>query len=89
MLCELYFDGEYLRRAEKYTLEWSKNLIPTIYPQKPLSKPSSLPTEQTTCSLTRKSSFPNDLSAFQQRNIIRNFQYLSESIAPAGFQFKN
>ena len=54
------------------------------YPQNILSNP----TQQTTCSLPRKRSFPDELSTFQQRDTIRAFQDLNESIAPAGFQFK-
>ena len=38
ILCELYFEEKYLRRCEKYTLQWLKNPVPTVYPQKPLSK---------------------------------------------------
>ena len=33
-------------------------------------------------------SFPDELSTFQQRDIIRTFQELNQSNAPAGFQFK-
>ena len=88
VLCELHFEEKYLRRGEKCTLEWSWNPVPTVYPQKLLSKPSSLPTQQTTRNLSRKRSLADELSTFQQRDIIRNFQYLNESIAPAGFQFK-
>ena len=64
------------------------NPVPTVYPQKRLSKPSSLPTQQTTCSLFRQICFPDVLSTFQQRNMIRTFQDLNKSVAPAGFQFK-
>ena len=64
------------------------NPAPTVYPQNLLSNPSSLPTQQTTCSLPRKRSFPDELSTFQQRDLIRTVQNLNESIAPAGFQFK-
>ena len=64
------------------------NPVPTVYSQNLLSNPSSLPTQQTTCTLPRKISFPDKLSTFQQRDIIRIFQDLNESIAPAGFQFK-
>ena len=52
-------------------------------------KASSLPTQQTIRSLPRKRSFPDQLSTFQQRDAIRTFQDLNESIAPVGFQFKN
>ena len=38
--------------------------------------------------LLRKRSFPDELSAFQQCDIIRTFQDLNETIAPAGFQIK-
>ena len=44
--------------------------------------------QQTIHSLPRKRSFPDELSTFQQRDRIRTFQDLNESIAPAGFQFK-
>ena len=64
------------------------NPVPTVYPQNLSSKPSSLPIQQTTSSLPRKRSFPDELSTFQQRDVIRTFQDLNESIAPAGFQFK-
>ena len=64
------------------------NPVPTVYPQNLLSNPSSLPTQRTTSSLTRKRSFSDELSTFQQRDVIRTFQDLNESIAPAGFQFK-
>ena len=37
-LCELYFEEKYLRRGEKCTLQWSMNTLPTVYPQKLLSK---------------------------------------------------
>ena len=66
------------------SLQWSMNPAPTVYPQNILSNP----TQQTTCSLPRKRSFPDELSTFQQRDTIRAFQDLNESIAPAGFQFK-
>ena len=46
MLYELHFEEKYLRRAEKCTLQWSMNPVPIVYPQKLLSKPSSLPTQQ-------------------------------------------
>ena len=64
------------------------NPVPTVYPQNLSSNPSSLPTQQTTSSLPRQRSFPDELSTFQQRDVIRTFQDLNESIAPAGFQFK-
>ena len=64
------------------------NPVPTVYPQNLLSNPSSLPIQQTTSSLPRKRSFPDELSTYQQRDVIRTFQDLNESIAPAGFQFK-
>ena len=70
------------------SLQWSMNPVPTVYPQNLLSNPSSLPIQQTTSSLPRKRSFPDELSTFQQRDVIRTFQDLNESIAPAGFQFK-
>ena len=70
------------------SLQWSMNHVPTVYPQNALSNPSSLPTQQTTCSIPRKISFPDELSTFQQRDIIRIFQDLNKSIAPIGFQFK-
>ena len=62
--------------------------VPSVYPQNLSSNPSSLPTQQTTSSLPRQRSFPDELSTFQQRDVIRTFQDLNESIAPAGFQFK-
>ena len=55
------------------------NPVPTVYPQNLSSNPSSLP---------RKRSFPDELLTFQQRDVLRTFQDLNESIAPAGFQFK-
>ena len=61
--------------------------VPTVYPQKLVSKSPSLPTQRTTCSLPRKITFPDELLTFQQHDIIRTFQYLNESIAPVGFQF--
>ena len=64
------------------------NPVPTVYPLKLLSKPSLLPTQQTTRSLPRKMSFPDELLTFQQRDITRTFQDLDESAAPADFQFK-
>ena len=70
------------------SLQWSMNPVPTVYPQNLLSNPSSLPIQQTTSSLPRKRSFPDELPTYQQRDVIRTFQDLNESIAPAGFQFK-
>ena len=64
------------------------NPVPIVYPKNLLRNPSSLPIQQTTSSLPRKRSFPDELSTFQQRDVIRTFQDLNESIAPAGFQFK-
>ena len=64
------------------------NPVHTVYPQKILSKRSSLPTKQIIRSLSGKRSFPDELSTFQQRDIITTFQDLNESIALAGFQFK-
>ena len=64
------------------------NPVPTAYPQNLLSNPSSLPTQQTACSLPRKRFFSDALSTFQQRDIIRTFQDLNKSVALAGFQFK-
>ena len=54
------------------------NPVPTVYPQNLSSNPSSLPTQQTTSSLRRERSFPDELSTFQQRDIIRTFQDLNE-----------
>ena len=48
VLCELHFEEKYLRQDEKCALQWLMNSVPTIYPQKLLSKPSLLPTQQTT-----------------------------------------
>ena len=88
---------KYLRQSVKSTLQWLMNPVPTVYPQKGLSKPSSLPIQQTTRSLPRKRSFSDEFSTFQQLDItitfqdlsiIRTFQDLNELIAPAGFQFK-
>ena len=79
VLRDLHFEEKYLQRGEKYY---------SVYPQSLLSNPSLLPTQQTTGSLPRKRSFPDELSTFQQRDVIRTFQDLNESIAPASFQFK-
>ena len=38
ILCKLYFEEKYLRRCEKYTLQWLMNPVLTVYPQKPSSK---------------------------------------------------
>ena len=59
VLCELHFEEKYVRRGKKCTRQWSMNPVPTVYPQKLLSKPYSLPTQQTTRSLPRKRSFPD------------------------------
>ena len=64
------------------------NPVPIVYPKYLLRNPSSLPIQQTASSLPRKRSFPDKLSTCQQRDVIRTFQDLNESIAPAGFQFK-
>ena len=64
------------------------NPVPTVYPKNLLRNPSSLPIQQTTSSLPRKRSLTDELSTSQQRDVIRTFQDLDESIAPAGFQFK-
>ena len=53
VLCELHFEDKYLRRGEK-VLQWSMNPVPAVYPQNLLSNPSSLPVQQTTCSLPEK-----------------------------------
>ena len=87
VLSELYFEGKYLRRGGKCTLEWSMNPVPTAYSQTLSSKPALLLTQQTTCSLPRKRSFPDELLTFQQRDIVRTFQHLNKSIVPACFQF--
>ena len=87
MLCELHFEVKHLRRGEKCTLQWSMNPLTTVYSQKLLSKPSSWPTQQTIWGLPRKGSFPDELSTF--RDVIRTFQNLNESSAPAGFHLKN
>ena len=55
--CELHFEEKYLRRGEKCALQWLMNPVPTVYPRKLLSKPSSLLTQQTIRSLPRKRSF--------------------------------
>ena len=72
--CELHFEEKHLRQDQKCTLQWSTNPAPTVYPQKLLSKPSSLLTQQTIGSLSRKISFPDEFSTFQQRDIIATFQ---------------
>ena len=54
------------------------NPVPTVYPQNLLSNPSSLQTQQTTCNLPRKVSFPDELSTFQQYDLIRISQNLNE-----------
>ena len=64
------------------------NPLPTVCPQNLLNNPSSLPIQQTTCSLPRKRFFPDELSTFQQGDIISTFQDLNKSIPPGGFQFK-
>ena len=64
------------------------NPVRTAYSQTLSSKPALLLTQQTTCSLSRKRSFPDELLTFQQRDIVRTFQHLNESVAPACFQFK-
>ena len=64
------------------------NPVPIVYPKNLLSNPSSLPIQQTTSSLPRKRSFPDELPTYQQCDVIRTFQDLNESVAPAGFQFK-
>ena len=59
------------------------NPVPIVYPKNLLLNPSSLPIQQTT-----KRFFPDELPTYQQRDVIRTFQDLNESIAPVGFQFK-
>ena len=57
MLCELHFEEKYLWRGEEFTLQWSVNPVHTSYPEKLLSKLSSLPSQQTIRSLLRKTNF--------------------------------
>ena len=85
VLFELHFEEKYLQRIEKCTMQCSINPVPTVY----LSKPSSLPTQQTSRSLPRKRSFANELSTFQQRDIIRTFQELTNQSHPQIFTLKN
>ena len=59
VLCEFFFEEKYLRRGEKCTRQLPMNPVPTVYPQKLLSEPYSLPTQQTTRTLPRKRSFPD------------------------------
>ena len=73
MLCELHFEEKYLRRDEKCTLQWSMNPVPTVYPQKLLSKPPSLPTQQNIHNLSRKISSLDEFLTFQQGDIITTF----------------
>ena len=85
VLCELHF-------VEIFTVRWKvtvadESCTHCLSPKR-LSKQSTLPTHQTTCSLPRKRSFPDELSTFQQRDIISTFQGLNESVAQSGFQFK-
>ena len=61
--------------------------IGSCNPPKLISKSSSLQTQQTSRCLPRKRSFPDEFSTFQQRDIIKTFQDLNESIAP-GLQLK-
>ena len=49
------------------------NPVPTVYPQKGLSKLSLLPIQQTTRSLPRKRSFSDEFSTFQQLDITITF----------------
>ena len=53
-----------------------------------LCNQSSLPTQQTACSVPRKRILPRWIINIPKRDIIRSFQDLNESIAPVGFQFK-
>ena len=62
VVCELHFEEKNLRRGKKCTLQWLMNPVLNVYTQKLLSKPSSLPTQQTTRILPRKRSFPDELS---------------------------
>ena len=38
MLCELNFEEKYFKRGEKCTVQCLMNPVPTVYPQKRLSK---------------------------------------------------
>ena len=55
------------------------NPVPTVYPQKLLS-------EHLCYQRSKLFTIPDELSAFQQRDI-RTFQDLNKSVAPAGFRF--
>ena len=68
-LCELHYEERYLWRGEKCTLQWLINPVPTVYSQKPLSKPSLLPTQQTTRSLPRKD--PSQINCQHFNNVIQ------------------
>ena len=76
-----------LLRDERCALQWLMNLKPTVYPQKLLSKPSLLTTQQSTCSLPRKRFFSDELS-ISTTWYNKNLSSLNESIAPTSFQFK-
>ena len=52
--CELHFEKKHWRQDERCTLQLSVNPVPTVYPQKLLSKPSSLPTTNYSQSLQKK-----------------------------------
>ena len=69
-LCVNYILKEkYLLRREKYTLQRSMNPVPTVYPQKLLSKHLVTNTANYSQS-SQKKIFPNELSAFQQHYIM-------------------
>ena len=64
----------YVQFTSSVYAEWSMYPVPIIYHQEFLSKPFLLPTQQTTCRLPRKRSFPHELSTFKQHDIIRTIQ---------------
>ena len=80
VLCESHFEEKYLRQEEKCALQWSMNPIP----------PFNLKNFQVNHLCYQHSKLLAvipEKDPSQQRDIIRTFQDLNKSIAPAGFQF--
>ena len=70
------------------TLKWELNSVPTKYAPDIVVPPSMIPTPTTTRKLPTDRSSPDETSAFNQADEIKDFSEISDELCPVGYKLE-
>ena len=88
VLCQNHFEDKFIIRRKRNKLRWDLNPVPTIHSNETIKRPSTLPTVSKRNPPKNRISQDDQLGVFQENDIIKDFEMLSEKHSANEFLFK-